>query len=148
MKHHDPNSSVARDGAERDKHDDSKILVTIPTVALDWSPWTPWTQLPLGASNQVGVNLPDSPGVYQVKHTGQEELLAIGTTPNIRIYVQQGLTQWPQLRSRGRHLPEHEDLGLVEIRWASVTRYDLAEVELLARHLARFGRLPKYTGFI
>jgi len=83
-----------------------------------------------------------------MKYGGREDRLAIGAADNLRSYVQHELIESHQMLSDGRHPREYEDMLQVEIRWAIVESYALAEEELLVRHLASFGYLPKYTRLI
>ncbi len=148
MKHNDSHEPAGQDGVDREAHDDSEVFITLSPVALIWSAWVPWSQLQRDISNQDAISLPDRSGVYEMKYSGRADRLAIGAADNLRSYVQQGLIQRHQMLSDGRHPREYEDILQVEIRWAVVESYDLAEEELLVRHLASFGYLPKYTRLI
>lgn len=147
MKRNNFDGRISRNGVERDEHDDSEVLITVSTVVLTWSAWAPWPRLQKDINLHIDVGLPDSSGVYEMKYGKREERLVIATASNLRANVQQALVQGEQRHSIVSHMPEREDLAQVEIRWAAVEKYALAEVELLARHLAHFGLLPKYTSF-
>lgn len=145
MKPNDSHEPAGHDAVDREEHDDSEVFITLSPVALTWSAWVPWSQLQQDTDNQVNVSLPDSSGVYEMRYSGREDRLAIGAAHNLRSYVQEGLVQSHQMLSDGRHPREYEDFLQVEIRWAVVENYALAEEELLVRHLASFGYLPQYT---
>ncbi|MGH9861982.1 MAG: hypothetical protein ACRD35_01015, partial [Candidatus Acidiferrales bacterium] len=94
----------------------------------------------------TGVKVPNrKPGVYEVKTFDAEERLTIGKASNLRQRVKQGLVKGKTKHSTGKRIGGAEDVSHLLVRWAETDRPAAVEEELHLRHIARFGRLPKYT---
>ena len=140
--------SDRRSSTDNDENDDSKVFITVRTVALNWNAWVPWSRLEPSAHEHAEVCPPESAGVYELKYIGQEVRLAIGAAHNLRLGLQEALVQGRQPHPVGRRIQEHEDTTRLEIRWAENERPSETQEDLYVGHLARFGQLPKYLFFI
>lgn len=123
-----------------------KQKIFIPPIELNWSEWHPWNQLIIDARSGDGVAIPNKiPGVYEVKHRNASERLTIGKASDLRMRVRQGLVKGKTRHSAGKRIRKQEDVSKLMVRWAVTDRPAAAEEELHQRHIARFGKLPKYV---
>jgi hypothetical protein len=121
--------------------------ITIPTIVLRWSDWFVWSRFHLHATrDKDGLAVPDGRGVYEARLSSEAVRLTIGRAANLRMRVKQGLVRGKVPHSAGEGIRAGEDMSVIVIRWAETDRPAAAEEELHLRHIAEFGRLPKYTG--
>lgn len=118
-------------------NENSKEMIKIPPIQLEWSDWIPWSDLVEGR-----VEPPNRPGVYKVKYKDAEELLFTGESSNLRRRIKY-LTRGRF--SIGKKICSEEDVSRIVLGWAVTNRPAAVEEELRLNHLNRFGRLPKYT---
>jgi len=122
-----------------------KEEIKIEPIMLDWSKWTSWTDLEIDMRYGGGVRVPDEPGVYEAKYTGEEKRLTIGKASNLRMRVKQGLVKGKTEHSAGEKIRAKESVSKIIVRWAVTDRPAAVEEELHKRHQVKFGGLPKYT---
>lgn len=124
-----------------------KETIDIPRIVLEWSEWIAWEDLKVDARSGRGIKLPNKVSrVYEAKYEEDEERLTIGKASDLRMRVRQGLVKGKARHSAGRKIrAANEDFSRIVARWAISDRPAAAEEELHKRHLASFGRLPKYT---
>jgi excinuclease UvrABC nuclease subunit len=120
-------------------------ILEVPAIVLEWSEWVPWDDLKVDARSAGGLRLPQTSGVYEVRHSDADERLTIGRAGNLRFRVKQGLVKGKAPHSEGRRIRATEDVSRLVVRWAVTDRPAAAEEELHKRHVTRFGRLPKYV---
>lgn len=121
-------------------------LVEIPRFVLIWSDWIPWNNFLLDQRTEgSAVNVPNGPGVYEVKLENDGTLLTIGKASNLRMRVKQGLVKGKVPHSSGENIRKSEDVGRLFIRWAETDRPSCAEEELHRKYKSQFGVYPKYT---
>ena len=122
--------------------------IEIPYISLTWSCWTPWSKVGQRVY-EGGANVPDAPGIYEVKLKSQDERLTIGRATSLRRRVKQNL-------AKGKCHPAGEkiaqdlasgilDTGDVIVRWAKTDRPAATEEALHKRHIHLFGDFPTYT---
>ena len=122
--------------------------IEIPDISLIWSCWTPWLKVGQRVY-EGGANLPNEPGVYEVKLKNQYQRLAIGRSSLLRMRVKQHLVKAHGHRA-GEDMKAHIDSGILDpndmvVRWATTDRPAAAEEALHKRHIQLFGGLPTYT---
>ena len=123
--------------------------IHIEPIELDWSEWHSWTEI--GRSvHDGGVNVPDEPGVYEVRIRGEDSCLTIGRSKRLRARIKSHLVRDTGSHSAGERIRTAIKTGIIDsrslvIRWAVTNRYAVAEAALHERHLYGFGELPKYT---
>jgi len=119
-------------------------LLQLPPIHLPWSPWERWEDI-FGHGWAI-IDLPfGRSGVYEAVLEGHEERLTIGKAGDLRKRVMLGLVRGTTAHPAGQKIREHENVYQILVRWAVTDRPAAAEEELHLRHIARFGRLPKYT---
>jgi hypothetical protein len=122
-------------------------IIQLPPIVLYWYPWERWDDL-----LQEGPAIMDEhrsvhkPGVYEARLRDQEERLVIGKAADLTDRVLQGLIKGTTAHDAGKKIRANENVHLVVVRWAPTDRPAAAEEELHRLHIARFARLPKYTG--
>ena len=120
------------------------VLIELPRVGLGWFPWVRWEHLA-----EYDVPLRDLPsgesGVYEAVISDREERLTIGRASDLRARIIQGLIKGAISHTAGERIRAQEDLTRVRVRWALTERPAAIEEELHLRHIAEFGRLPKYV---
>ncbi len=122
--------------------------IVIPLIVLDWTEWVAWSDLGLDArSDPAAGRVPHTPGVYEVKYRDREERLTIGKAASLRMRVKQALVKGKAGHPAGEKIRAKEDTTQIVVRWAATKRPAAVEEELHLQHVARFGRLPKYTYF-
>lgn len=120
-------------------------VIEIPPIQLEWSDWTSWDELEIDA-RKGGIRVPNKrPGVYEAKYRDVERRLTIGKASDLRMRVKQGLVKGKTDHSAGERIREHEDTSNIVVRWAITERPATVEEELHKKHIAMFGRLPKYV---
>ena len=120
--------------------------ISVPAIVLQWGHWVTWHDLRVDARSERGVRVPNGiPGVYQAKHRDVEERLTIGKASDLRFRIKQGLVRGKTGHPAGDDIRLKEDTSTVVVRWAVTDRPSAVEEELHRRHLAKFGKLPKYT---
>lgn len=119
-------------------------VINISSITLEWSPWYHWKDL-LKPSRISGIKVPEGKGVYEVKHLGSDERLTIGKASNLRMRVKQGLVKGKIPHPAGEKIRSRESIDDLLVRWALTNRPSAVEEELHRRHIAKFGRLPKYV---
>jgi hypothetical protein len=121
--------------------------IHIPPILLEWSDWTPWSDLAIDArALGSGVRVPNNtPGVYEARHGDSGDCLTIGKASNLRHRIKQGLVKGMSPHSAGKKIRANEDLTRILVRWAVTDRPAATEEELHRRHVASFGKLPKYV---
>jgi len=123
---------------------EKQSLAPLPIV-LQWSAWYPWPSL-LIDGRAGGIAIPNyKPGVYEARLKGANERLTIGKASDLRRRVRQGLVKGMSFHSSGDGIRANEDTSKVEVRWAETKHRAAAEEELHRQHVAKYGRLPKYT---
>ena len=123
--------------------------IHIKPIVLDWSKWHSWE----GVGRRVrdgGVNVPDKPGVYEVRIRGEDSRLTIGRSKRLRARIKSHLVRDSGSHSAGERIRTAIRTGVIDsrslvIRWAVTDRYAVAEAALHERHMHGFGELPKYT---
>jgi hypothetical protein len=123
--------------------------IHIPPIVLDWSDWHSWEGLRRRV-HDGGVNVPDKPGVYEVRLKDEEKRLTIGRSKRLRARIKSHLVRESGAHSAGERIRTAIKTGYIDsrslvIRWAITDRYAVAEAALHERHLDGFGELPKYT---
>jgi hypothetical protein len=130
-----------------DTRDEPEVQVfDIPTIMLKWSQWERWDDVAELPEGDEGIHIPTGPGVYEVLVESQRGRLVIGKTANLRDRVRQGLVRGTSPHPAGQKVRENQDTSDLVVRWAVTDCPAAAEEELHKRHIAEFGRLPKYTG--
>ena len=120
-------------------------FLQVPPIHLPWSPWERWEDI--FEHGWAIIDLPfGKAGVYEARLEDHEERLAIGRAGDLRKRVMLGLVRGTTDHPAGQKIRKHENVYQILIRWAVTDRPAAAEEELHHRHIARFGRLPKYTG--
>ena len=128
-----------------EEHPDTETIV-IPPVTLTWSHWVPWVQLTVDSRSGQGVRVPNKrPGVYEVRHRDAQERLTIGKASDLRMRIKQGLVKGKLPHSSGDAINVNESTSELVVRWAVTERRAAVEEELHFRHVATFGKLPKYV---
>ena len=117
--------------------------IHIPPIVLDWSEWYSWEGLRRRV-HDGGVNVPDKPGVYEVRLKGEEKRLTIGRASHLYSRVKDGLVKGNS-HSTSWRIQDNESVEDILIRWAITNRPAAVEEELHKRYKGRFGKLPKYT---
>ena len=117
-----------------------KVTIKIPSIKLNWSDWIPWNTLKKG-----GVKIPDTSGVYEVRHKNRKKLLTIGRSRNLKDRIVGGLVKGTKSHSAGKEIRKKEDVSKIVIRWAKTERPATVEEELHLKHSDTFGCLPKYV---
>ncbi len=122
-------------------------VLHIPGIYLGWSRWELWEDLAKTLPRGLGIELPrGKPGVYEARLVGEEERLVIGKATDLARRIKDGLLRGYIAHPAGRKIRTHEQIRLVQVRWA-ITEYPAAAEEVLhQRHVKTFGRMPKYTG--
>lgn len=129
----------------KDQKMTEKETITIPPVVLQWSEWFSWNNLKLDARTE-GVRIPNKvAGVYEVRYNDVEERLTIGKASNLRFRIRQGLIKGKAEHSAGEKIRASEDTSRIVVRWAVTDRPSCVEEDLHKRHVAKFGKLPKYV---
>ncbi|MCP4416012.1 MAG: hypothetical protein GY805_05285 [Chloroflexi bacterium] len=132
--------------SHKGKNPDEKQHIEIPPITLKWSEWTTWSRFKLDArTDPNAVQVPNLPGVYEVKLIDHEKRLTIGKASNLRMRVKQGLVKGNTPHSSGKKIRKEEDHSAIVIRWAVTKRPSTVEEELHKKHIDFFGGLPKYT---
>ena len=124
--------------------------IRVPPQTLDWSTWFPWKRLELHGSSEEGINVPPSPGIYEVKRTDQtQERLHIGQTTNLRSRIMQqllrGVSHSTSYRIHHAFEEGTEKKELLLVRWAETEYPCCVEEVLKKRYLERFGDSPEYS---
>ena len=124
-------------------------ILEIPAIHLNWSEWTPWSAVARNFRDG-GANLPDTPGVYEVKHKAEDERITIGRTKHLRGRVKEALVKGSGPHSTGERIEKARIAGHIRvdglvIRWAETNRPAAAEEELHRRYIEDYGGLPKQT---
>ena len=120
--------------------------VEIPPIVLDWSEWYPWPRFLKDArTDPLAVDVPSAPGVYEARYCDGNERLTIGRASDLRLRVKQGLVKGKLPHSAGKRIRASADTARIVVRWAVTDRPAAVEEELHAKHIAAFGRLPRYT---
>lgn len=122
---------------------DTQVL-EIPHIKLKWYEWVHWDDLK-GDARKGGINVPNEPGVYEVRRKSTKKLLQIGMSSNLRMRIKQMLIKGKQHPS-GKKILANEDTSRVEVRWAFTDRQAAAEEELCRQYWQESGELPKYAG--
>ena len=121
-------------------------IINIPTIVLRWSDWTSWDSLKIDARGEGGVRVPNkTSGVYEAKYADGDERLTIGKAADLRMRIKQGLVKGKVPHSAGEKIRAQEKTSRIVIRWAKTDRPAATEEELHKRHVAQFGKLPKYV---
>lgn len=123
--------------------------IHIEPIVLEWSDWHSWDKVQRRVSNG-GVNIPDEPGVYEVRLRDEMGRLTIGRSKRLRARIKSHLVRDSGAHSAGERIRTAIRTGDIDsrnlqIRWAVTDRYTVAEAALHERHLDGFGELPKYT---
>jgi hypothetical protein len=140
-------SGTPTDGGSGGGEGRESQLLEIPLIPLQWSVWHPWDGIGRDARGDRGVRVPNrTAGVYEVIRQGERERLVIGKAADLRMRVRQALVKGKTRHSAGAKTREKEDTSRLLVRWAVTDRPAAAEEELHRRHIAEFGRLPRYTG--
>lgn len=124
----------------------NKTLLEVPSFVLNWSEWIPWNNFLLDQrTERSAVNVPNRPGVYEVKLENEDTFLTIGKASDLRMRVKQGLVKGKVPHSSGERIRKNEDVSRIFIRWAETERPSCAEEELHRGYISQFGKYPKYT---
>ena len=123
--------------------------IHIPPIVLDWSEWYSWEGLRRRV-HDGGVNVPDKPGVYEVRLRGEEKRLTIGRSKRLRARIKSHLVRESGAHSAGERIRTAIRTGFIDpqnivVRWAVTDRYVVAEAALHEQHLIGFGELPSHT---
>jgi hypothetical protein len=106
---------------------------------VEWSGWIPWTLIPQ-------FKTPRGPGVYEVVYENDPDgqRLQIGETIHLGEHLRKNLFRDRRHMAVGGRIKANEDVTQLLVRWAETENYRAVKSELKGRHLATFGRLPKY----
>ena len=119
-------------------HNREKTTIKIPPIKLNWSDWISWNTI-----KNRDVEIPNTPGVYEVRHKNRKKLLTIGRSLNLKKRIRQQLIRG-RSHSAGKDICNEEDVSKLAIRWAETERPAAAEEALLIEHFEILGP-PEYV---